>query len=335
MSSDFPSLKGDSIVALPTTTQVANPAWSRGGFGSLTVVVPFFNFDVAPLAVRLAAMIERSGVVTPMIFVDDGSPDRRYFDALCSTATNAKCPVLAVALHTNVGRARVRNVLCKLAHTEYLLYLDADMWPDNDDFIQSYLTWIAGGTVDVLYGGRSARHVTMAGKEYSLHRQMTAQREQLPASLRRLSPAFHFYSCNFVVRRTILSGYPLDESFTGWGWEDMEWAARVCKSFEIRHEDNYASHLGLLTAEQILEKYDESIGNFELILQRCPEIVRPSALFKVARLIGLLGLASFVRSISRKLSVAEFIPVYLRIRGLMFYKAALYARIAATAKVNV
>ena len=172
----------------------------------------------------------------------------------------------------------------------------------------------------------------MKGPEHELHRQMTVQREALSASVRRQAPAYHFYSCNFVVKRVILGSVPLEEQFTGWGWEDCEWAARVADRYQIRHEDNSASHLGLLTAEQILKKYDESVGNFQLMLSRRPDIVKPTSLFRAARLIDFLGIAKAVAWAARWLAVSPSLPVSLRMHGLMLYKASLYARSASNAR---
>lgn len=294
----------------------------------LSIVVPFFNYDVSALATRLLLLARRAGVPVPLIFVDDGSPHAECHHRLWAVLSEAEQPCLLAVLHKNVGRAKVRNYLCQLARTPYLLYLDADMWPDREDFLQQYLTWVTAGGVDVIYGGRSADKVVVDGPDYELHRLMTVQREALPAAVRRKCPAYHFYSCNFVVRREILAHVPLDERFTGWGWEDCEWASRVARSYDIRHEDNSASHLGLLNAKQLLKKYDESVVNFKLMLDRRPDLLTPTPLFRVSRLIGRLKLAPIVAYLSRRLAVSRTLPVALRMYGLMFYKASLYANLS-------
>lgn len=303
----------------------SNARWEGASPGPLTVVVPFFNYEVLPLAQRLLDLARTAGVKVPLVFVDDGSSDVRPRQALWALLQDANQPCLLATLTRNVGRGTVRNVLCRLAHTQYLLYLDADMWPDREDFLHRYLTWIEQGAVDVIYGGRSAEKAILTGREHQLHRQMTALREALPAEVRRQSPAFHFYSCNFVVRREILEVFPLDEKFTGWGWEDCEWAARVAQRYTIRHEDNPASHLGLLTPQQILKKYDESVENFRRILGLQPEMVKLTSLYRASVAIGQLRLGSLVALVSRWVATSPLLPNSLRIRGLMFYKAALYA----------
>lgn len=309
---------------------MTNAAWDAAAPGlPLSVVVPFFGYDVEPLARRLITQADRAGVTVALIFVDDGSHDPGFHQKLWSLLSQSAQPCQLAVLHRNAGRAKVRNYLCQLARTPYLLYFDADMWPDRDDCLMRYLAWIAQGEVDVIYGGRSADTVVLDGPAHELHRQMTVQREALPACVRREYPAFHFYSCNFVVRREILERFPLDVSFTGWGWEDIEWAARVEQRYTIRHEDNPASHLGLLTVSQLLSKYDESVGNFTLMLQRRPDLVTHMPLFRVARLAGKLRLQSVMGSLARRVALSGALPVRLRMRCLMLYKASLYAPVAA------
>jgi glycosyltransferase involved in cell wall biosynthesis len=291
----------------------------------LSVVVPFYTYDVSDLAKRLDALYQ--GVIEPVdvIFLDDGSPDRRWADQVWEVAQHCSVPMSVGALSSNVGRARIRNHLCHTTDAPYLLYLDADMWPDRDDFLTLYLGWIREGGVDVIYGGRSADKAVLTAPEYSLHRVFTQLREQIPASDRRLAPAYSFYSCNFVVRREILAAIPLNAAYTGWGWEDCEWAMRVAERYAIRHEDNPASHLGLLTCDQILKKYDESVGNFSLFYSAHPEVVAQTMLVKVARLAGALGLSSPLGLFARALARAAWLPNKLRLLGLMLYKSALYA----------
>lgn len=319
--------------ASPVTIKLAaeyfhNVAWKTASEGALlSVVVPFFNSDVRPLAARLIALSTKAGVAVPLIFVDDGSPTQEFHRQLWPILEASHSPCQLAVLQRNAGRAKVRNFLSKLATTPYLLYLDADMWPDEEDFLQRYLDWIRDGHVDVIYGGRSARKVVLTGVDHELHRLMTVRREALPASVRRHSPAYHFYSCNFVVRRELLADFPLNEDFKGWGWEDCEWAARVAERCTIRHEDNSASHLGLLTPSQLMMKYDESVANFALVLRLRPELVKDTALFRVARLIRVARLAGAVRVAARWMAESEILPFSTRMRGLMFYKAALYAKV--------
>ena len=155
----------------------------------------------------------------------------------------------------------------------------------------------------------------------------TDERESLSAKKRCVNPAYHFYSCNFLVRKEIIRSIPVDERFTGWGWEDCEWAARASDRYRITHIDNPATHRGLLEAEKILSKYEESIGNFALIRSLRPEMIVGTSVYKAARLIRQLRMGWIVRKISRKCVLSGKLPVKLRIVSMMLFKAALYEKV--------
>jgi len=305
-----------------------NQSWqTQAQAPRLTVVVPFFKYDVVPLAQRLLALARPLKEPVAIVFVDDASPDPQWWQAVWQVLAQSDLPCALGVLGRNRGRAKVRNYLAQITASPYLLYLDADMWPDRDDFLARYLQWLSEGEVGVIYGGRSADKVIMQGPDYELHRVMTELREALPATVRREQPAYSFYSCNFLVSRHILSAFPLDEAFTGWGWEDCEWALRVAEQFPIRHEDNPASHLGLLTVDQIIQKYGESIGNFQRILAMRPELIHSTSLYKVSRMLGILHLHGIAGRIAKLAAKAAWLPIRLRLAGLMVYKSSLYAPI--------
>jgi hypothetical protein len=78
----------------------------------------------------------------------------------------------------------------------------------------------------------------------------------------------------------------------------------------------------------LLSKYDESVGNFTLMLQRRPDLVTHMALFRVARIAGKLGLHSVMGAVAKRLALSRSLPISLRMRCLMLYKASLYAPVA-------
>lgn len=316
------------------TVRKNSPALQLQAPTVLSVVVPFFRYDVRPLMLRLDELAQSVKQPICLVFLDDGSKEAHWSEDLWVAASTLATPVLVGVLHKNAGRARIRNHLCHLTESPYLLYLDADMWPDKPDFLVKYMDWLSTEPrVDVIYGGRSADKVILNGPEYTLHATFTRLREQIPAAERRASPAYTFYSCNFLVRRDILLETPLNAAYTGWGWEDCEWAMRVAQSHQIRHEDNPASHLGLLTSEQILRKYDESVSNFTLFFGQHPDVVQSTMLVRMAKLMGHSRLEGLVREFARFMARSAWLPIKLQLLGLMLYKSALYAPVV-TGRMN-
>jgi glycosyltransferase involved in cell wall biosynthesis len=318
----------DEVAMMANAVRRANDCWRDDAAAPLiSVLVPFYEYDAANLVRRLAAMAARLLVSVEMVFADDGSPTRSGAEQVLAAMTCAAAPCLLIVFDKNIGRAAVRNQLAQIARGEYLVFMDCDMIPDEDDFLDVYAQMALAGTADIAYGGRSAKQVGLPGPEFDLHRAFTERRETLSAAVRNTHPAYHFYSCNFLVRREVILAVPIDERFTGWGWEDCEWAARASESFKLIHIDNPATHLGLLEPGKILMKYEESLGNFSLMLRLRREMIVGTSLYKAARWLGRLQLGSPVKALCRKGVLMKSLPFNLRIACLMWFKAALYSRL--------
>ena len=85
---------------------------------------------------------------------------------------------------------------------------------------------------------------------FAVHRALSGASECLPASERAKQPEKYVYTSNLLVRRDVFAAEAFDPGFSGWGWEDVEWAMRVSRRFEVVHIDNPATHLEL-TAEEL------------------------------------------------------------------------------------
>ena len=87
------------------------------------------------------------------------------------------------------------------------------------------------------------------------------------------APEKYVYTSNLLVRRDVFEAEAFDGAFTGWGWEDVEWAMRVSRRWPVLHIDNPATHMGLDTVEQLAGKYEQSAGNFARVVARHPDVV--------------------------------------------------------------
>jgi hypothetical protein len=147
----------------------------------------------------------------------------------------------------------------------------------------------------------------------------------LPARSRRLKPEKYVFTSNLLVRRDVFTADPFDEGFSGWGWEDVEWAMRASRRHAIAHLDNTATHLGLDTAPAMAAKYEQSAANFARVAAHHPEIVAGYPSYRVARLLKRVPLLRLWRSMFRFVALSEAAPVAPRAFAMRLYRAALYA----------
>ena len=118
-----------------------------------------------------------------------------------------------------------------------------------------------------------------------------------------------------------------DEAFTGWGWEDVEWAMRVSRRWPITHIDNTATHLGLDTARALATKYEQSAANFARVVQRHEAIVSAYPSYKVARALKRAPLRQVWRPMLKAFACADALPIGPRALALRLFRAGLYAEV--------
>lgn len=286
----------------------------------LTVLIPVYNWDVSGLLLRIideADSFELWGRLEVLV-LDDGSSDPATLagnDAFCSG--HQRSYLQYSPLGRNVGRSAVRNLLAAKARGDFLLFLDCDVLPDSDRFLRDYLARADADEFDVVCGGVSYRTRVLNEQEYDYHAYLGNRKEVKPATLRNQAPWRHILTSNIMVRKSVFRSTPFDERFIGYGYEDIEWGVRLAKKYRILHIDNTASHLGLVTKATAYEKMCNSVPNYLLLKELCPQAFAASAISKLVGFftrcsIPLLNLLDrslkrrFLKCLNNRLAFAYF-----------------------------
>ena len=300
-----------------------NPAWADAR-PTVSVLIPFLRDDPSVL---LAALDREAGALAgavEIVVLDDGSGDGALTGRLAALAARLASPVRLDTLGANIGRARGRNRLAGQARGWWLLFLDSDMLPDRPDFLAVYLALIAEAAPAVAFGGFSLLQAPPR-REHALHRRMALASDCAPLARRRAAPEKYVYTSNLLVRRDVFEAIGFDEGFSGWGWEDVEWAMRVQDRHPILHIDNTATHLGLDPAPAMAAKYEQSAGNFARVVAAHLEVVSRYPSYRVARLLKRAPMRGAWRPALKALALTEHAPLALRALAMRLYRAALYA----------
>jgi glycosyltransferase involved in cell wall biosynthesis len=303
---------------------IDNAAWA-GAAPRLSVIMPFFRYDPAPLLIRLEEEARATSGAVEILALDDGSGDKALADQTTKLFASMATPARLILLRANEGRAKGRNRLVENARARHLLLIDCDMAPDAPDYLRRYLE-LADQDVPVAFGGFSVDR-TEANADQELHRALQSRAECLPARLRKLQPEKYVYTSNLLVRRDVFGTEAFDEGFTGWGWEDVEWGMRVVSRFDIRQIENTATHLGLDTAAVLAGKYEQSVANFARVVAHHPETVASYPSYRLARMLKRAPLRGTLRAFLKRLALQARAPLLLRIFAMKAYRAALYAEV--------
>ncbi len=295
-----------------------NALWANAA-PRLSVLIPTFRDDPSALLKRLDDPTARAEIIV----LDDGSGDEALAKRIAGRIERLRLPARFIRLTSNEGRAKGRNRLASHARAGHFLFLDSDMLPDPENFLARWAALAEGENTPIAFGGFTLDQ-TPRRPEHELHRAMALKSDCTPAPERARSPEKHVFTSNLLVRRDVFETVAFDEGFTGWGWEDVEWAMRVGRDHPILHIDNSATHLGLDTAPAMAAKYEQSASNFARVVSAHREIVSAYPSYKVAKALKSLPARDIWRPMLKAFALNEAAPTRLRAFAMRLYRAALY-----------
>lgn len=302
---------------------VANARW-RGKRPALSVLIPFYRDDPCDLLRDLNDEAGQVGRSVEVIVLSDGGGDADLVARVEVAVKAMALPARLIDLKRNEGRSRGRNRLAAAARGGSFLFLDSDMRPDHRRFLQAWADLVATEDPAVAFGGFSLLQAPDEPR-FAVHRALATRSECVPYQERARQPEKYVYTSNLLVRRDVFAAEAFDSAFTGWGWEDVEWAMRVSRRFRVVHLDNPATHMGLDTAGALAAKYEQSAPNFARVVARHPDIVSTYPSYKAARLLKRAPGMGLARPLLKSVAMTEWLPAGPRAFSLRLYRAALYA----------
>jgi glycosyltransferase involved in cell wall biosynthesis len=291
----------------------------------LSICIPAWRDAASPLLTSLADLAEHNDC--EVLVYDDGSDDPDMTAAITEHLGKFTGPARLITAHENKGRSYARNRLMHHARCDWLLMLDADMLPDDSQFLARYLDAMSAQTEPALIaGGFTLNHVA-ADKSQALHAAQSIRSECLSAAQRKTEPGRYIFTSNILAHRQVLDSVSFDDGYQGWGWEDVDWGLRVADRFPIIHIDNSATHLGLDDTNTLLRKYGTSGPNFARLARQHPEAVADMALYKVAKSLRRVPGTALIANVCKGLAQDRFgiIPMKLRLFALKLYRSAVYS----------
>ncbi|MCF0197581.1 MAG: glycosyltransferase family 2 protein [Bacteroidaceae bacterium] len=217
----------------------------------LSVLIPSYRFDCAPLVERLLAMLPTDAEI---VVGDDGSPNADSF----LPRIEAMPRVRVIRGQSNRGSAAMRNRLAREARGEYLLYMDCDGMPMSDDFLSRYLELLP--TRQVVCG--SVCHPdALPSPAVSLRYTYEKQAERrFTAEQKNSHPHRCFRTFHFLVPRDTLLACPFDETVRLSGYEDVLFGKRLHEAgVRVTHIENKVLNVHLEANEAFLRKTEHQL----------------------------------------------------------------------------
>lgn len=231
----------------------------------ISILVPVYNWDVTDLITELHKQSLALNIEFEMMAVDDYSTDSII------KKTNLEIQLehfKLIELTENVGNAEARNILARSAKYNWLLFLDADMIPVHDNFVQLYLEQIKENDFDIMSGGILYKNQT--SPKFKLKWLHGSQTEE---QLEKKDPYLEIRGNNFLVRKEIFLQNPFGGLPESYGYVDTHFGLKLKQSkarVKIIHNPCY--HLGLENNETFVKKYRKSVRNAFWLYHNHPEM---------------------------------------------------------------
>ncbi len=262
----------------------------------ISILIPIYNYDVFPLVSELHKQCLASKIDFEILCQDDASNhflnENQKINSLenCSFSIN----------NSNLGRGKNRNDLAKKAKHEWLLFMDCDTFPTQDDFIQNYISPIHKENQKVIFGGIKYQKEKPETKQL-LRWVYGNARETIPVEKRNSNPNTTALTSNLLIEKEVFISNSFDESITKYGYEDLVFLLDLKKKgIIVKHIDNPTFHLGLETSQEFLDKTKTALENLKLISKTNSLDSSESKLLRTHNFLKRIYLVSFVSFLFEK-----------------------------------
>lgn len=231
---------------------------------SLSILIPTYNH----VCIELVKSLQAQATALPhleyeILVADDGSTDLSTIEANQKINQLENCRY--IEREKNVGRAAIRNFLAQQAGYPWLLFIDSNMDVILSEYLSNYLKEMKekDAKCGVIYGGYQIKRddETKERLKNNLRYIFESRATQNGDFRKRQANPYHdFHTSNFIVQRSIILKYPLDERFYHYGYEDVLWGKNLKDNhIAIKHIDNPLGYEHFIGNMSFINKTEESL----------------------------------------------------------------------------
>ena len=163
----------------------------------ISILIPCFDYNAYPLVSILEKQALMLKIDFEIICIDDGSfSSKNDLNQKINLLTNSKF----IELKKNIGRINNRLLLAEKSQYEWLIFLDVDTLPNEDNFLKNYIEQLNRGTL--IIGG--CIYKKPENENFSLRYKFGKFREEIKSDIRNKNPYKYISSCNFMCKRDVL-----------------------------------------------------------------------------------------------------------------------------------
>ena len=163
----------------------------------ISILIPCFDYNAYPLVSILEKQALMLKIDFEIICIDDGSfSSKNDVNQKINLLTNSKF----IESKKNIGRINNRLLLAEKSQYEWLIFLDVDTLPNEDNFLKNYIDQLNKGMM--IIGG--CIYKEPENENFGLRYKFGKLREEINSNTRNKNPYKYISSCNFMCQRNVL-----------------------------------------------------------------------------------------------------------------------------------
>ena len=223
----------------------------------ISVLIPIFNYNTTTLVASIHQQLELLPINYEIICISDDSTDFLSENESIKSYSNTQL----VSLKNNIGRSKIRNLLVKKSNYNWLLFLDADVYPENKLFIKTYLDLIDKYNT-LVYCGGLIYNQEKPKREKVLRWVYGRKREEISVTRRKERPYQFVTGANILLHKSVFNSIKFNDKIVNYGYEDVLFIEDLkLNSIDINHINNPVFHLGMENNIVFLNKTKEGLEN--------------------------------------------------------------------------
>lgn len=223
----------------------------------ISVLIPVYNYQVFNLVKSIHTQLLLLNIEFEIICLDDASTKYVNENKIIKKFNNT----FIFSLKNNLGRSKIRNLLVEKSIYNWLLFLDADVLPQNHNFLVNYINCIKKSSHKVYFGGVVYEN-NKPIKDKLLRWVYGKEREEINFNIREKNPYQYFLGANFLINKSVFTSIKFNESILKYGYEDVLFVEDLKRNYiEVKQINNAVFHLGLEDNLVFIEKTKEAIRN--------------------------------------------------------------------------
>lgn len=261
----------------------------------ISILIPVFNYNSYPLVNELYKYCTESNIHFEILCQDDASNEFLQENQRINNVKHCNFS----KNNLNLGRGPNINLLAEKAKFDWLLIMDCDTFPIQNNFIRNYIFQI-NNDEKVVFGGIEYQKEKPADHQL-LRWYYGNARESLSVEKRKTNPNGNALTSNILIQKKVFLSTKFDASITKYGYEDLVFLSDLKKKrIVVKHIENPTYHLGLETSKQFLDKTKTALENLKKITLSNSSASSESKLLKVSILLKRLHLVTFIAFLFKK-----------------------------------